>query len=516
MANMKLITMRKLKKIFNIFASAVFVLTLGVASAFASDGVSLNIYPAVGKPIYGVAELAASLPEPVSVQIASQNDYQRAGYTRPSFFDAVDIKKMSNKRYLIKTQAAVNTPVFVMMLDVEFQDMRRLYPVSIEINAGQVTANFESVIEYPQVIDQPVSISPAPAVAAIAPIQNDMTRILENSSRAITSSEMPAPAAVEVVSSAPVRQPTVTFAGQNVEQPRALTSQPQVSYSSMAPQQPIFYPAMSSNASSSGNAADQFPFYLVIIVLTVLILVAMFVVVMFMHKNHDSRHHVANTEHHTLMSELLKTLPSLMGGHARQQPTNHLAASTAAQMAHDPWYQEQPQIHAMPPAMPVPEKPQPMQPVVQANEVAKPQSQPQPQPGKQTKPVSQPQSVVPPQPVRKPEVPPQQRPMVKKPSAPQVGQSPVAASKPMPAMKAEPSAQAISKKPSPKGQEKSEKLQLAIVYMNMGDEVMARMLLEEISRDGSELEKAEASAILNKLNNLSDRPIVAESDQNAE
>jgi FimV-like protein len=65
-------------------------------------------------------------------------------------------------------------------------------------------------------------------------------------------------------------------------------------------------------------------------------------------------------------------------------------------------------------------------------------------------------------------------------------------------------------KPAPTNADKSEKLQLAIVYMNMGDEVMARMLLEEIARDGSDAEKAEAKAMMARMNNPSDQPIIAD------
>lgn len=64
--------------------------------------------------------------------------------------------------------------------------------------------------------------------------------------------------------------------------------------------------------------------------------------------------------------------------------------------------------------------------------------------------------------------------------------------------------------PAAKAQDKSEKLQLAIVYMNMGDEMMARMLFEEIGREGSPAEQIEAKEILAKINNQSDRPIIAD------
>ena len=67
-----------------------------------------------------------------------------------------------------------------------------------------------------------------------------------------------------------------------------------------------------------------------------------------------------------------------------------------------------------------------------------------------------------------------------------------------------------------KAADKSEKLQLAIVYINMGDEVMARMLLEEIGREGSAAEQNEAKAILAKMNQSSDRPLIADRNDRTE
>jgi FimV-like protein len=60
--------------------------------------------------------------------------------------------------------------------------------------------------------------------------------------------------------------------------------------------------------------------------------------------------------------------------------------------------------------------------------------------------------------------------------------------------------------------EKSEKLQLAIVYKNMGDDVMAKMLLDEISRDGSPAEKNEAKNILATMENIGDGASIVDKD----
>jgi FimV-like protein len=60
--------------------------------------------------------------------------------------------------------------------------------------------------------------------------------------------------------------------------------------------------------------------------------------------------------------------------------------------------------------------------------------------------------------------------------------------------------------------EKSEKLQLAIVYKNMGDDVMAKMLLDEISRDGSPAEKNEAKTILATMENIGDGASIVDKD----
>jgi FimV-like protein len=444
------------------------LLALGLNFALANEGIKLNIFPAVGKPVYGVAEFGPSVTDPVSVAVASEAEYQKAGYTRPAFFNTANVRKLGANRYLVTTSTPVDTTNFTLILDVQFKEFRRIYPVELALQAGQVAANFAPVKEYDQPAKTAVKKVSRPAVAAVAPV--------------------PQPEPV-------VRQ----------LQPAAIYTQP-------APQPQIFYPPAQTQNQPVSNGAEQFPFYLVVIVLAVLILLAMFVVVLFMHKNHDSRHHLPpQHEQHSLMSDLLKALPSLIGHNHQhhQQP----AVVTNAPLHLPQLWDQAPHPHSEP--QPYREEPQPHK---QPAPVAAPQASPvataapAQQPQRQVAPA---RSAQPARPVAPPA--PQQAQSASasvektgqpaKPAAPVQKQEP-AASNPAataPGQEAQPPA-----KPGVKAHDKSEKLQLAIVYMNMGDEVMARMLLDEIGRDGSAAEQAEAKEILAKMNNQSDRPIIAD------
>ena len=462
---------------------------LGLNFASANEGLKLNIFPAVGKPVYGVAEFGPSVTDPVSVTVASEAEYQKAGYTRPAFFNTASVRKLGANRYLVTTSTPVDSTNFTLILDVQFKEFRRIYPVELALQAGQVAANFAPAKEYDQPAKTAVRTVSKPVAAAVAP-------------------------APQVA--APEQAP----------QPVVQQLQPAAIYSAPAPQPQIFYPPSQTQSQPVSNGTEQFPFYLVVIVLAVLILLAMFVVVLFMHKNHDSRHHLPpQHEQHSMMSDLLKALPSLMGHN--QQPQHALAQAAAVQMP-QPWQQQQPspqQPHWDDPE-PAPVRREPQRPVVPATVEQSPNrdapAQPpvaQP-PAAQGNPVSR--QVRPMQPPRT-----AQPATAAKPAGPANAamQGAQPAAKPKPAMPIPAAAQPadptqkqpeIVPQPAAKTQDKSEKLQLAIVYMNMGDEVMARMLLEEIGRDGSEAEKAEAKAILAKMNNPSDRPIIADKNDKIE
>ena len=86
-------------------------LTFGLNRAQALDELQLNIFPTIGKPIYAVAEFDLSVSDPVSVTVASEAEYQKAGYSRPAFFNTANVRKLGTNRYLITN----TTPVIVLI-----------------------------------------------------------------------------------------------------------------------------------------------------------------------------------------------------------------------------------------------------------------------------------------------------------------------------------------------------------------------------------------------------------------
>ena len=480
------------KRLIRLLTLVALLVGAGLNVALANEGLKLNIFPSIGKPVYGVAEFGSSVSDPVSVTVASEAEYQKAGYTRPAFFNTSNVRKLGVNRYLLTTSTPVDIANFALILDVQFKEFRRIYPVELSLQSGQVAANFAPAKEYDQPAKTAVRAVSNPSVAAVAP------------------AAQPSPVTVQTVPQAPVVQQL----------------QPAAIYSAPAPQPQIFYPPAQPNSQPVSNGSEQIPFYLVVIVLAVLILLAMFVVVLFMHKNSDSRHHSVQHDQHSMMSDLLKALPSLMG-HSHQ-PQHALAAQAPAQQLPRDWY-----LHEPAERTPVQQPPQPLW----DNPEPAPMRQP-PQRPPIPAPVEQYQSAPAPQPqapvVQRPPVPrpaspaasprPAQAAYPTKPVAPDNAATPsvpvpTAARRPMPTPPTQQSAPAQQQpvkplQPAATSADKSEKLQLAIVYLNMGDEVMARMLLEEIGRDGSDAEKAEARAIMAKMNNPSDRQIIADKNDN--
>lgn len=494
MVNSNYMASRYAKHFIRLLTLVALLMAVGLNFALANEGLKLNIFPAVGKPVYGVAEFGPSVTDPVSVAVASEAEYQKAGYTRPAFFNTANVRKLGTNRYLVTTSTPVDSTNFTLILDVQFKDFRRIYPVELALQAGQVAANFAPAKEYDQPAKTAVKTVSRPAVAAVAPV----------------AQPAPAPELLE---------PTV----QQI--------QPAAIYSTPVPQPQIFYPPAQTQSQPVSNGTEQFPFYLVVIVLAVLILLAMFVVVLFMHKNHDSRHHLSpQHEHHSLMSDLLKALPSLMG-HNNHQNHHHQPAVAANAPLHLPqtWDQApQPQGEPQPYREPQPQRePQPYK-EPQPNRQPAPVPAPQAAPVATRAPAQQPQRPGAPtraaQPARPAAAPVPQNAQPAPAPAEKVAQpTKPAAPIPKPVAAGANSASAAQQqtaqppaKPAPAAQDKSEKLQLAIVYMNMGDEVMARMLLEEIGRDGSDAEKAEAKAILAKMNSPDDRPIIADKNDKIE
>lgn len=480
------------KRFIRLLTLVALLLVIGLNVALANEGLKLNIFPSIGKPVYGVAEFGSSVTDPVSVTVASEAEYQKAGYTRPAFFNTANVRKLGVNRYLVTTSTPVDSANFTLILDVQFKEFRRVYPVEISLQSGQVAANFAPAKEYDQPAKTAVRTVSKPVVAAVAP------------------AVQPSPVSTQAVPQAPVVQQL----------------QPATIYSAPAPQPQIFYPPMQSSSQPVSNGTEQFPFYIVVIALAVLLLLAMFVVVLFMHKNSDSRHQPVQHDQHSMMSDLLKALPSLMG---HNQQSQHAQAQAAAVQMPQPWHpleaspqQPSPQQPHWDDPKPAPVRPAPQRPAIPArveqaqasptNESQNPavQRAPAPRPARPTAPPASPQPANPAKsagPVN---------PATLRAQAPTTQPAPAPARPP-----AQPSAPVQQQpekaaKPAAASADKSEKLQLAIVYMNMGDEVMARMLLEEIGRDGSEAEKAEAKAILAKMNNPSDRPIIADKNDKIE
>jgi len=615
------------KRLLKVFLLLGVYLASGVGNLSSAGELKLNILPTIGKPVYGVAEFGPSASDPISVIVASESEYRKAGYTRPVFLNSANVRKLATNRYLVTTSTPVDSNNFALLLDAQFTDFRRIYPVEISVSSGQAVANFAPAREY----DQPAKVDAPkvsqPAVATPAPATQPMRVVLD----------------APVERAAPQIQPAAIYA--------APTPQPQ-----------IIFPQ--TNSQSSSSSAEQFPFYLVVIVMTVLILVAMFVVVLFMHKNHDPRHATSphtnhgNQEQNNFASDLLKLLPSLMGhnqSQQSQQPQLPHAPANAPMLLPQPWhdepryapardnyrdtnrgayverdqdayrdsytdsnrhssrhseqesrrdstsryeplfrqepqsqndrgfrqepgfnqdqdYREEPSFREAPfapqqagvsqepalsqehknrresevasertikqapaqtisparvarparPARPnnrVPERAVHRAPTIEAPAATRPAAPASPQSGRpQPAPAPQqasasPQATVPPQRAGQSEQLTQQH----TPAAVQLQAGPAA---PVAQAQAEAQAQAprsaatVAKGPIV-AQDKSEKLQLAIVYMNMGDEVMARMLLEEIGREGSDAEKNEAKAILAKMNNASELSIIADKNDDA-
>lgn len=489
MVNSNYMASNHAKRFIRLLTLVALLLVVGLNVALANEGLKLNIFPSIGKPVYGVAEFGSSVTDPVSVTVASEAEYQKAGYTRPAFFNTSNVRKLGVNRYLVTTSTPVDSANFTLILDVQFKEFRRIYPVELSLQSGQVAANFAPAKEYDQPARAAVRTVSKPIAATVAP------------------AAQPSPVTVQAAPQAPAMQQL----------------QPAAIYSAPAPQPQIFYPPAQPSTQSVSNGSEQFPFYLVVIVLAVLILLAMFVVVLFMHKNSDSRHHPVQHDQHSLMSDLLKALPSLMGHNHQAQhapaapapalqlpPDWHLpgpAERTPVQQPQQPlWDNPEPApTHTKPQRSPIPTTVEPSQsapaaqpkaPAVQrppAPRPTRPAAPPRPaQAANPTKPVAPSNAATPSAPV------------------PPVVRSPMPT--PVPAQPTAPVQQQPEKpvKPAPTNADKSEKLQLAIVYMNMGDEVMARMLLEEIARDGSDAEKAEAKAMMARMNNPSDQPIIAD------
>lgn len=462
------------------------LLLLGAECASATQDLRLNIFPTIGKPIYGVAEFLTSTADPLSVSVASEVDYEALGYIRPAFLDGVIVRKMSTSRYLIKSKGFVDMASFAIILDVKFENYRRIFPVELTVNSGEVAVNYKPVIDTQLVSKKLIAAISQPKLASAYPLPEEINLPKISVANKEQSKEEPI---VQRMLSAPHLNHSVSQSAQSVDSVST----------GMRAQPPIFYPPIQLQAQPIISGVEQYPFYLTLVVLSVFIIVAMFVVVLFMHKNQDSRYPMPSHEH-SLLSDLLKTMLS--------RPNNAHHQSPASSETPGPLPVDRQEIY-----QPARVKEKRVKKEGKSKSKSKLQASGRSSSVKSdkspAKPVSTKQASLEPRPAPSP--------AIVKPSAPALSTSGAASSSASSRVQTSPSKQ--QEKPSAKTIkrfEKSEKLQLAIVYMNMGDDSMARMLLEEITRDGADAEKSEAREILAKMNSRGDRPIIAETNDNKE
>ena len=500
------------------------------ATALASD-LSLNIYPRIGKVVYAVTEIKDHITDPININLASKEQYKKLGFEYPSFLAETSVKKLNSRRYLHRSKKEIDKENFVLLFDAQYENFSRLYPYYIETGKGQSRITFGDVIEY-NVVAQKQSL-PSESDSQLSEViqiptrpefvngntfkQVDQQR--ENNGQIPTNNQV----LPQQLNAQPITQPVI-----QPVQPQIIYSQPPVQYP-----QPAVLP--------SQNSSETLPFYTVLIVLALIVFLALCAIGVFIHLSNNSRQHSYITpyqpqkkdEDTSHLTEFMKLLPDLLHGRETphtvdQQPIERHSVerhSVERQQAG----RELPMYHrnntvseAQPQAQNVRSDHETVPEHVTQNVPFKSNEEPvqvkkinrpavQSQPKTQTKPnvvkPAQQQNSKQPQPnlgamkKRPPSAPVQtwksSAPLPKSPEP--VVKNPISAAENAVPQPSDKSVQKANRPAPP-----SEKLQLALVYMNMGDEMMARMLLEEIMREGSEHDKDEAQKVLSKLNASND------------
>jgi FimV-like protein len=588
------------------------------SNAMATNDINLKVFPKIGKPLYAIAEFASYLEEPISLNVVNKSEYQRLGYDRTEFLNTAKVRKVAPKRYSITTTSLIDTNVFVLILEAEFKDFSRVYPIAMELKGGQVEAVFGDVVDYTFPVSKPLAAS----LGGGANKQQAITELTRQGGNVYQADNVPTVITPQTSNRRVLeypnevyREPVTRYESYDQATPN-YSRQRDVVYVETPPQQTTIIPP--ANSSMPSFVQDQNPFYTVIIVMTVLLLVGMFVVVLFMHKNQDSRHHSQTHDNSSVMSDLIKTLPTLMGSSqssSNQQQVPLMNVQGAASLPSSQYWDLPRRQYSHPGYMQDPDMrgyssnernqyfdrnqadwetgyPSDVNHHVSANRAStrsdqfqstdayvgyrETQQQQQSQSRARTQPQAQthtnrptgsmagsqfkgPQNEAKPsqstaggdimpsfegQPVNRDQVSNKAKPIqraISQPNraVPPVKREQIARENPIDVNQAQNSPRSVSPKTSvnspqtpPKvkvphspssapasagnsqvsAHEKSEKLQLAIVYKNMGDDVMAKMLLDEISRDGSPAEKNEAKTILATMENIGDGASIVDKD----
>lgn len=480
------------------------LLLLGLKQACAAD-MSINLFPQIGKPIYGVVEFGEFVGEPNNIQISSMADYEDQGFSKPAFLNDIKFKKLSARKYLVTSDRPVSESNFVMLLDSTFPDERKIYPLEISAGIGQGSVTLTDPITMKMKM---ASASMNPSNLVTTPAMNTNTYAQPNVVERV----------VEVV-----RESNPVYAQQPI--------QPQILYSQLP--------------MPSTGAGSEMPFYLGVIALTILLLVGMFIVVFALHRNDSPKSsHKKNDDSDNFASDMLKILmPNLVTNQQRMADNNPflmgnqypaLPQGQGFSQSHNQWSQHSDFSHSPQSRSDIganhwgnPENKSASQFSDRSNQQARDGSEPsnaaknnqsrEPaiskeqgehnrhprNPTHSAKPVEQKAtSNQPSEPTQQTDAQPKRPTQARSTEGlrPQYKQQNAATASDA---ASEPTARSNGAQPEtkkPESAEKSEKLQLAIVYMNMGDEVMARMLLDEIAREGSDSEKKEALVLKEKLN----------------
>ena len=462
-----------------------FMLCIMLFSQWAASATELSFssFLNYGKPIYGVVEFNNYYGDVRGVRVAESAQYESLGYAKAQFLDTADVRQIGPARYELRTDNAIDVNSFVLLVDVVYSAERKLIPITIIPGTSQASIRVGA--------GHPVSIETGVPVAPSAPVIQQLgvdDSSVINSAPRPSSVNAPRPVAAKVdevvsVKLATDNQEKVAAATQNhfapsyVFSPTINAPQPQL----QAPQMPIVAPSPVVNDSQN--------FYVVMIVSVVLMIVLAAIMGMFfISSSNRQAKSSGDSEQHYALGQAVQALTSLMTTASQPQPVMATAGSASDVM------------EDAPPVQPVASQSKP----VKKSPVAAPQD-------------SQ-VNVTPPPPKAKPAEPVQPAAVKQKVEpAPMPKQADQQIKPTAPASTHSTSDQSMMNKqhaPSiPSNVDKNEKLQLAIVYLNMGDEMMARMLLDEVIREGSEQDRAEAQMILDNVNAQGVLPLVVDDDE---
>lgn len=288
------------------------------SNLIASDDFEFSSYPKIGEPLYGVFELNEKEFGLInSLSLADDYFYEKYELKKPNFVTSISIEKIGLNKFLVTSDSIIEETQFVILLQVDLSDTIILYPLRFDlsdVNVPSYEMKSKLVTNKPEMEESKASLNLNSEVTtqnAFTPKQSkpvDNSLILENQSiNNIRSTQL---------NTTPKDQGqysrNILFESEKTNPiiQNFYTNEPKQDFQHVSPVGSL------KNLSDKGDMQIFFAVLVFIVSLIIITVICVFVLVYFSHhsKQKTQSDDVNNHKHESVdnIRELIVTLPSII------------------------------------------------------------------------------------------------------------------------------------------------------------------------------------------------------------